>query len=607
MRHRVPILWSALALLGFGALGSAAGEGAEFDVMPAQADIVFEDQWQGLRLASPAGSEAHGTASLAVNGKLVLRGREVAGGQLAAAGEGLRLVRGTNARDAVVLNDLVFAFEEGGKGSVHARSSDARELFTLADIVVDVHPDGSVLLVAALRLGPLAGDLGRSGLIGAHAASLVLTVEADAVQRMPGRSQVQPQAAPAGGGSFAGGTPDVIIWDIGVDGSDTNDIHYWGTADGIAAYSIATQSCNAGTALLDWFDSGGQLNHPVIGQNMFRYGEGRFTHIGQSWLKHGFCAVNEFETGCAPCGSTSCDTLGIGCADTYWASLNDGRSGGPKWVVNAAQGTHAHGGGTPSGNNTTRGRLQVQVAEIDPALNPTAEYFIEGQYVTADDAAAGGGNNSVSWRRVNVVSVSNIDRGGATQREQPAIYAWQDQDPNVTIVEVAVSGELNAPRTYFYIGYTVTQVGPLWHYEYAIQNLTSNQSARSFTLPMGSFVNLSSIGFHDVDYHSGEPFDGTDWASTFSGGGLTWATDDYATNSNANALRWGTLYNYWYDSTEPPTTATAVLGLFKPSGSATEVTIPNIPVPQNGSPPAPGTTGADTFGPGPLNGGSVGG
>ena len=37
-------------------------------------------------------------------------------------------------------------------------------------------------------------------------------------------------------------TPDVIVYDVGVDGSDTNDIHYYGQSSGIAAYSIATTS-----------------------------------------------------------------------------------------------------------------------------------------------------------------------------------------------------------------------------------------------------------------------------------------------------------------------------------------------------------------------------
>ena len=35
-------------------------------------------------------------------------------------------------------------------------------------------------------------------------------------------------------------------------------------------------------------------------------------------------------------------------------------------------------------------------------------------------------------------------------------------------------------------------------------------------------------------------------------GAITWATTAYAVNSNANALRWGTLYNFRFDADAPP-------------------------------------------------------
>ena len=106
------------------------------------------------------------------------------------------------------------------------------------------------------------------------------------------------------GGTTQAQTPDVIVYDVGVDGGDLNDIHYWGQNGGIAAYSIATQSCNSGTATLDWFDAGGDTRHPVIAMNMFRWDNGRIEQIGQSWLKHGFCALS--EPGCGTCSATPC-------------------------------------------------------------------------------------------------------------------------------------------------------------------------------------------------------------------------------------------------------------------------------------------------------------
>jgi hypothetical protein len=391
-----------------------------------------------------------------------------------------------------------------------------------------------------------------------------------------------------GGSSFAQ-IPDVIVYDVGVNGGDTNDIFYYGQSGGIAAYSIATQSCNSGTAPVDWFDGGGDTRHPVISQNMFRWKDGRFEQIGQSWLKHGFCAVNEVESQCAPCQNTNCDTLGVGCADTYWATLNDGGSGRSKRWVNATAGTHVDGTTGPTGVSTIRGRLQVQVTDIDPAQNPGAEYYIEGHYVTADDADAGTATNNASWRRVNVVAVNNVDGDGPTNRTEPAIFAWKDADPDVLLKSV-VSIE-NDGKSTFYIGSRVTQVGPfLWNYEYAIQNLNSDQSGGSFSVPVNSLVTVTNIGFHDVDYHSGDPYDGTDWPGVQQGGEVRWATTDFNTNPDANALRWGTLYNFRFDANTPPVLGPVTLGLFKP-GPTTDVAAPDMWVPMDAPNPPIGSGG----------------
>jgi hypothetical protein len=67
-----------------------------------------------------------------------------------------------------------------------------------------------------------------------------------------------------------------------------------------------------------------------------------------------------------------------------------------------------------------------------------------------------------------------------------------------------------------------------------------------------------------VDYHSGEPFDGTDWTGVVGPGGITWSTVSFAQNPNANALRWGTLYNFRFKANIPPDDTTVLIGLFKP-------------------------------------------
>ena len=44
---------------------------------------------------------------------------------------------------------------------------------------------------------------------------------------------------------------------------------------------------------------------------------------------------------------------------------------------------------------------------------------------------------------------------------------------------------------------------------------------------------------------------------------LTWSTETFAQNPNANAIRFGTMYNFRFDSNRPPQTANATIGFFK--------------------------------------------
>jgi len=550
----------SLALVAVASLAGVSLAAPSNEVESGSLEIVLSDATIG-RFDAP----------LTYAGKLVVQGTDFAGGDLITQGASLGLREGGG--ELRRFEDLLVTLHEG-EGSIHSVSRSSRRLFEIADLEVQLHVDNSAMIVGELRMDAIADLLGRPELEGQVVGAVIVNAQPGTVRRLPTRTNVietrteEPQAL--------GSTPDVIVWDVGVDGNDTNDIHYWGQNGGIAAYSIATQSCNSGSALLDWYQNPDR-RHPVIGQNMFRYADGRFEQIGQSWLKHGFCAVNEFEVGCMPCGQTNCNTLGIGCADTYWASLNDGRSGGSKAFVHATKGTNVAGSPVPTGSNTIRGRLQVAVSDIDPAQNPGAEYFIEGQYVTNDDALANSASNNASWRRVNVLAVNNINGGGATQREEPAIFAWKDQDPGVTL-QTLVHDE-GGIDTYFFLGSRATQVdATTWRYDYAVQNLNSDQSAGSLTIPADPGVAISNVHFHDVDYHSGDPYDGTDWADTRNATDLTWATSPFSSDKDANAIRWGTLYTFGFEADVAPSTGTVTLGLFKPA-AVNELLAPGAVVP----------------------------
>lgn len=343
--------------------------------------------------------------------------------------------------------------------------------------------------------------------------------------------------------------PDITVLRV----AGGNDIAEYGQANGIYAYSVATTSCNPGTQVVQWTSQ----DHPVISQNFFRLKDGRFEQIGQSWLKHGFCAVN--ESGCGSCQGTNCDTLGLGCADTYGSGLNDGKFGAPKYTVNGNTGVSSPNYPSPSGNNTIRGRLQVASADITPAQNPGAIYFAECQYVSAHEYQAGNGKNSVSWRRINVNSPTSISTNGSTQMEEAAVWGWNSIDPQVVVREVMNPNEGGAGvHGHFTVGYRVTSLGGgMWRYNYVVENLTSDQAGGSWTVPVPQSVVVSNVYFNDVDYHSGEIQDGTDWQFTNVGGNATWSV---APGSD-NAIRWNTMYSFGFDATASPQAVQGQIGL----------------------------------------------
>jgi hypothetical protein len=166
-----------------------------------------------------------------------------------------------------------------------------------------------------------------------------------------------------------------------------------------------------------------------------------------------------------------------------------------------------------------------------------------------------------------------------------AIYTWRDHglgigvpDPSVTITEVDVPDEGR-----FIVASKVTDLGDgeWWRYDYAVFNLNSDRSGGSFSVPLPAGTPVVNTGFHDVNYHSGEIYDNTDWTHTVGADAITWASPQtFAQNPNSNALRWGTMYNYWFESNRPPATGMATLGLFKPhtpQSVSFEIPVPSQP------------------------------
>ena len=404
---------------------------------------------------------------------------------------------------------------------------------------------------------------------------------------------------------LAQAAPDVIVGDIydpqnyGAGSSVGGPVHVW---------AFGTYSCNVAAAAgtnkaapysnfdsnsLLWIDTASQAgwdtrNHPVISQNLYKLNNGRFEQIGQAWLKHGFCALQgTICSSCTPGGN--CDALYPGCSDPYSGSLNGSQSGlGPKSEVNATSGVFPYPWvNNGSGSGTAFKRLQA----LDSELTSGAQYFFASQYVQPEDRQAGNANNSESYRRVTMDSPTwAATLADTTQRQKPAIQAWVDHglganQPDATVIltnvdvaeTVTLTNSITLPNgtpqsimARHIVGCKVTNTGPgIYHYEYAVQNLTSDRGSGSFSIPLPAGAAVSNIGFHDVAYHSGEPYDGTDWTGVASAASVTWSCPQtYAQNVNANALRFDTIYNFRFDCNRAPTTGTGTLGFFKPgSGS----------------------------------------
>jgi hypothetical protein len=348
--------------------------------------------------------------------------------------------------------------------------------------------------------------------------------------------------------------PDVVL-------SGINDMTNYGQVGNIYAYAIGSNTCNNGNQNFNWTNNG----TPGIAMNMYRLTNGRLTQVGQSWVKTACCAAA--GSGCVgTCNGQGGTVLGAGCLDVYSSGWNGGQGRlATKNGINPY--TRAFGNATGGGaTNAINRRLQVPATEIVP--NSTANlYFVEGVYVCTQETLATSMNNA-SYRRITMATAAGTPTlQGTIAQGIPAIRAWRDHGLGVGVVDNRVAvNTLDIPAEgRFWTAYKVTDLGNgQWLYDYAIFNLNSHVAANSLTIPVPAGVNVSGMGFKDVNYHSGDTTDNTDWTMTTTGGTMSWTGPNFATSPNGNSLRWGTMYNFWFTADQPPVAAQANMGLFRP-------------------------------------------
>lgn len=393
--------------------------------------------------------------------------------------------------------------------------------------------------------------------------------------------EVQSDSLPANPEAGTVPGPDVVVGDL------SGLAQFGGSSGTQVGLAVGTDSCNFGTVNLHWFQLPDN-DHPVIPQNLYRMSGGefndeRFEQIGQSSVKHAFTALtnNICNLGCNGTGGAN---LGSGCSDPYSSGLNSGPNLGSRAWINPFTGAYPRGdsGATNPNNHTGHAhagpthRILTEISDLSTAQNPGATYYAEGQYITPHEytwCQTNPGqcnmNNNVSYRKYSVTGTASpfsFSPVAATVRAKSAIEAWT----GATLVPIQPEPGVDGIGV---IGYKVTLIARgVWHYEYAIYNQNIDRGIRSFSLRMANGVGLSNVGFHAPPQQPGSTFDGTfnnagfssaAWTARQTASSMSWNTETFAQNQNANAIRWGTLYNFRFDANRPPETINATIGFYK--------------------------------------------
>ena len=421
---------------------------------------------------------------------------------------------------------------------------------------------------------------------------------------------------PLSQGASPGGTlmpgPDIIVGDL-------PDMVQVGSEGSQVGLGVATTSCNIGDQPVN-FHALPETDHPFFPQNFYRMSGGadntaRFEQVGQAWIKHAFGAdeLDECNVGCDTSNCVQFSQLCPGCADPYLADENGWYQllGSRAWV-NPFTGFFLS---NPDPTNHTghndigaSHRIRVNVDDLNTTLNPGATYFAEAAYWTAQEyqwcqSHPGQCNmyNNTSHRQFLVFGTTSFSFSpvGTTARMQPAIEAWT----NATISPQLQPDPGN--DGVWYLGYKVTNPSTgTWHYEYALYNMNLDRSIQSFSVPLGAGVNVSNIGFHappqepgwaNDNIPGGNGYSSTPWSNDYQPGSnsITWNCETFAQNQAANAIRFGTLYNFRFDADQPPQAVSATVGFFK-TGSPMMVA---IQAPAGSGTPTPSPTPTATVAP----------
>jgi hypothetical protein len=306
---------------------------------------------------------------------------------------------------------------------------------------------------------------------------------------------------------------------------------------------------NVGSAAIEVDPS--RAAHPGEAANVYRLTpEGVLTHVGMSWVRHEFFALeNGGVCGCAPVGGGD---LGPGCqsptsatSEAMQAQMSPRSQADP---VTGFIGMPAGGSGFGVGDR----RVTIAPADLDQA----SQYLVEVIALTPGETER---MNNASWRAY-AYNGTTFAPTAAAVRGQPAINALAGLGYSLAFIDAPNDGRLVVASRARELG------GGMWRYDYSVFNFHSGRGAGSFGVSIPEGSTPVNVRFRDVAYF-GEAYDGTDWPASVGSLDVVWSTDSFASNPDANALRWGTAYSFGFDIARSPRTGRATVGMFKPGGA----------------------------------------
>lgn len=338
---------------------------------------------------------------------------------------------------------------------------------------------------------------------------------------------------------------------------------------GERAYSTGAVWCNLGDVQLSW--NGTNAAHTISVHNLMRIEHGAIRHLGASWVSHQFCALQTaICSSCIPAGAGCPPALGIGCSTTSTASsLANQPQMSRRSDVNASTGSFPFPFSVGSPSGPLERRCRVATSEVDPALHPGATFVME---LVSIHPSEGDPNARCATRDLHPASMLGTPLPlGPTAAGSTAIERWAALEPTVTLRVIDLPGDGRVQ-----VGCNVIEESDgSYRYEYAIANIDSHESIGSFAVPLPAGATVIATSSHLPAPHSGEVTSGEPWSIAITPDAVRHATEPFASNPNANAIRWATLGSITLVTDRPPVEGSVELGTFR-SG---ETLILSLPVP----------------------------